>query len=157
MTRLSFGNKRGIGIAEILIASLVLGFMFSALLQLQKSNRYALLQIRSRDGATAVAQDVMDSLSAIGISSLNGVGEDNEIKLKKTRRWESQPGPGANSYTITVDYDVTIKVGDENTYHNTESSKFETIENVFAKKIDVNVAWKLGGNTQSINVSGVLR
>lgn len=148
-------NKRGIGIAEILVASLVLGFMFTALLQLQKSNRYALLQIRSRDGATAVAQDVMDSLSAIGISSLNGVGEDNEIKLKKTRKWESQPG--AVPYTIKVDYDVTVKVSGEDLYHNTETSKFETIENVFAKKIDVNVAWKLGGNTQSINVSGVLR
>lgn len=153
--RCFFGNKRGIGIAEILVASLVLGFMLTALLQLQKSNRIALLQIRSRDGATAVAQEVMDSLSAIGISSLNGVGENNEIKLKKTRKWESQPG--SVPYTITVDYDVTVTVSGEDLYHNTESSKFETIENVFAKKIDVNVAWKLGGNTQSINVSGVLR
>lgn len=153
--RCFFGNKRGIGIAEILVASLVLGFMLTALLQLQKSNRVALLQIRSRDGATAVAQEVMDSLSAIGISSLNGVGENNEIKLKKTRKWESQPG--TVPYTITVDYDVTVKVSGEDLYHNTESSKFETINNVFAKKIDVNVAWKLGGGTQSINVSGVLR
>lgn len=153
--RCFFGNKRGIGIAEILVASLVLGFMLTALLQLQKSNRIALLQIRSRDGATAVAQEVMDSLSAIGISSLNGVGEKNEIKLKKTRKWESQPG--SVPYTVTVDYDVTVTVSGEDLYHNTESSKFETIENVFAKKIDVNVAWKLGGNTQSINVSGVLR
>lgn len=148
-------SKRGIGIAEILVASLVLGFLFTALLQLQESNRIALLLIRSRDGASAVAQDVIDSLSSIGISSLNGTGENNEIKLKKTRRWEGQPG--LVPYTIKVDYDVTVKIGANDVYQNTESSKFETINNVFAKPINVNVSWKTNGFSHSINVSGVLR
>ncbi|MCQ2105298.1 MAG: type II secretion system protein [Fibrobacter sp.] len=155
MSKLVFGNKRGIGITEILIASLVLGFLLTALLQLQESNRLALLRIRSRDGAVDVARDVMDSLSAIGISSLRGVGDDNEIKLQRSRSWEGQPG--LVPYTIKVDYDVTVKVSGDDLFHSTESSKFETIDNVFAKKIDVNVAWQFKGTTQSINVSGVLR
>lgn len=148
-------NKRGIGITEILIAALVLGFLYTALLQLQKSNRDALLIIRARDGATTVAQDIMDSLSAIGIASLRGAGPDNEIKIQRTRTWEGQPGE--ISYTIKVDYDITVKVSGDELYQNTEVSKLDTIHNVFAKRIDVKVGWLFKGTPHSINVSGVLR
>ena len=38
--------KRGFGIVEVLIAAAVLGFLYTALLNLQSGNRDALLRIR---------------------------------------------------------------------------------------------------------------
>ena len=62
--------KRGFGIVEVLIAAAVLGFLYTALLNLQSGNRDALLRIRGRDGATEVAQSLIDSLGALGVASL---------------------------------------------------------------------------------------
>ena len=55
-------HKRGFGIVEVLVAAAVLGFLYMAVLNLQSGNRDALLRIRGRDGATEVAQNIIDSL-----------------------------------------------------------------------------------------------
>ena len=64
-------GKRGFGIAEVLIAAAVLGFLYMAVMNLQSGNRDALLRIRGRDGATEVAQQIIDTLSARGIAELS--------------------------------------------------------------------------------------
>ena len=53
--------KRGFGIVEVLVAAAVLGFLYVAVLNLQSGNRESLLRIRGRDGATEVAQNIIDS------------------------------------------------------------------------------------------------
>ena len=62
-------RKRGFGIMEVMVAALVLGLLYAAICQLQKGNRDALLRIRGRDGATEVAQNVIDDLSSKGLAS----------------------------------------------------------------------------------------
>ena len=64
-------GKRGFGIVEALVAAAVLGFMYMAILHLQEGNHDALLRIRGRDGATEVAQNLIDSLGALGVASLS--------------------------------------------------------------------------------------
>ena len=59
------GKKSGFGIVEVLVAAAVLGFLYVALLNLQGGNHDALLRIRGRDGATEVAQNLIDSLGAL--------------------------------------------------------------------------------------------
>ena len=63
-------SKKGFGIAEVLISAAVLGILYVALLNLQGSNHEALLRIRGRDGATELAQQILDSLSVVGIVNL---------------------------------------------------------------------------------------
>ena len=62
---------RGFGIIEILISIVVLGFLMTALLNLQLGNRDALLRIRARDGAVDVAQDAMTP-SILGCLHIEG-------------------------------------------------------------------------------------
>ena len=64
-----FKNKRGIGIIEVMVAALVLGILYAAVSNLQKGNRETLLRIRGRDGATEVAQNIIDEISAQGLAS----------------------------------------------------------------------------------------
>ncbi|MCQ2097185.1 MAG: type II secretion system protein [Fibrobacter sp.] len=155
--RCFFGNKRGIGIAEILVAAAVLGFLLTALNQLQKSNYESLWRIRARDGANMVAQDVLDSLNAVGIAALSNNNTARIIKLVRSREWESQPG--LLNYTIHVDYDVTVSLSDDAMFQSENTSNYldSPIKHVYAKNATVNVAWKLKGKTHSISVSGVVR
>ena len=82
--------KKGFGIIEVLIAIAVLGFLYVALNHLQTGNRDTLLRIRGRDGAIEVAQQVVDSLSSLGISSLTS-GSTITIDTI-TRTWKGKPG-----------------------------------------------------------------
>ena len=134
--------KRGIGIIEVMVAALVLGILYAAVSNLQKGNREALLRIRGRDGATEVAQNVIDSLGALGLASFTddnliacSDGEANCFTLaktddegnkvaniiKKTRSWMGQPGLKEN--TMTVTYTVDVKFTSDNEF-NTENSTF---------------------------------
>lgn len=133
-----FKSKRGIGILEVMVAALVLGILYAAVSNLQKGNRDALLRIRGRDGATEVAQNVIDSLGALGLASftddnlvpctdaggatiancytLAKLGPDGSTKIKQqisvTRTWEGQPG--IVSHDITVPYTVDVKFSGDN-------------------------------------------
>ena len=73
-------NKKGFGITEVLISAMVLGLLYMAILHMQTGNREALLRIRGRDGATEVAQNMIESLGAQGLSSYT----DASTKLLKT-------------------------------------------------------------------------
>ena len=158
--------KRGFGIVEVLIAAAVLGFLYMAVLNLQTGNRDALLRIRGRDGATEVAQNLIDSLGSLGLASLShekiGMDEDgnlNPIVIDSIKRtWEGQPGIITN--TMTVYYNAEITVSPDADYMSKTSSVLlgeDSIKHVFAKRLDVKVSWRFKSSTQSITVSGVIR
>lgn len=128
-----FKDKRGIGIMEVLVAALVLGILYAALSNLQKGNREALLRIRGRDGATMIAQNIIDSLEALGLASFtddnmidNGDGTFSLAKLDesgnkvaeiitKSRTWHGQPGIG-EGHDMSVNYTVSVSFSGDDEY-----------------------------------------
>lgn len=160
--------KRGVGIVEVLIAAAVLGFLYMAVLNLQSGNRDALLRIRGRDGATEVAQNIIDSLGALGLASLSDakIGTDESGNLNPIiindieRKWLGQPGAVNSSNTMTVLYDAEVTVSPDAEYMAKSSSLLlgtDSSEHVYAKRLDVKVSWQFKSSTQSITVSGVIR
>lgn len=147
--------KAGIGIAEILVASAVLGFLLVALNNLQMSNRESVIRTRSRDAAIEISQEVLDSLSTIGVAALHGDGETNEITLTKHREWKGTPG--IIETTSKMDYTVKVVISLDSVFQNREISKFDTTRHVFVKRLDVNVEWVQKGTPFSINVTGIVR
>jgi hypothetical protein len=158
--------KSGFGIVEVLIAAAVLGFLYMAVLNLQGGNRDALLRIRGRDGATEVAQNLIDSLGALGLASLSddklakdGDGNIKPIEVKNIERvWKGQPG--AIEHDMKVVYDAEVVVSRDEEYMAKTSSMLlntDSIKHVYAKRLDVKVSWKFKSSTQSITVSGVIR
>lgn len=159
-------NKSGFGIVEVLIAAAVLGFLYMAVMNMHGGNHDALLRIRGRDGATEVAQNLIDSIGALGLASLSDdklekdeSGNIKPIKINSIERtWEGQPGAVSN--TMRVYYDAEIYVSNDNEFKTKGSSKLlgtDSIEHVYAKRLDVKVSWKFKNTTQSITVSGVVR
>jgi type II secretory pathway pseudopilin PulG len=156
------GLKRGFGIVEVLVAAAVLGFLYVAVLNLQSGNRESLLRIRGRDGATEVAQNIIDSLKSIGLASLSdekltdASGEIAPIKINGIKRtWKAQPG--TIQYDMTVTYDATVIVSRDSLYTAKSGSQYDSASHMFAKRLDVKVSWPFKNSIQSINVSGVIR
>lgn len=148
-------NKRGFGIMEVLVAMVVLGFLLTALIHLQNSNRNSLLRIRSRDGANMVAQSVIDSLSGVGAAMLPG---DTTLNLSKERTWEGRPGLlSATGHKSTVRYDVVVGISNDSLYRSTEKSSYDSYTHIYAKRLNVKVSWAFKSSTQTIEVSGVVR
>jgi type II secretory pathway pseudopilin PulG len=151
--------KRGFGITEVLVAAAVLGFMYMAIMNMHGGNHDALLRIRARDGATEVAQNLIDSLGALGLASFSDANITNPIVIDSIERtWSGQPGAITN--TIRVYYNAEINVSNDEEYTSKSSSMLlgsDSIEHVYAKRLDVKVSWKFKSSTQSITVSGVIR
>ena len=165
-------GKHGFGIVEVLIAAVVLGFMYMALLNLQTGNRDALLRIRGRDGATEVAQNIIDSLSTLGVAHLTddylvACAENSDAychcepgsytlpKILVSRTWKGQPG--TIDHDMTVEYTAAITVSPDAEYRAQNSTVLQNTSHVFAKRLDVKVCWHFKNATPSIKVSGVIR
>ncbi|WP_406539427.1 type II secretion system protein [Fibrobacter sp.] len=159
-------SKSGFGIVEVLVAAAVLGFMYMAVMNMHGGNHDSLLRIRGRDGATEVAQNLIDSLGALGLASLSDdhLEKDEDGNIKPividpiVRTWQGQPGAVTN--TITVNYRAEITVSNDNEYKTKSSSMLlgtDSVEHVYAKRLDVKVSWQFKNTTQSITVSGVVR
>ena len=169
-------KKSGFGITEVLIAAAVLGFLYMAVLNLQGGNRDALLRIRGRDGATEIAQQIIDSLGTLGLASLaddqlspcgidcltlrdpTAVGKLSQDTIRVSRVWKGQPG--IMETDMKVDYKAVVKVSPDNEFQSTNTSYLlgtDSLKHVYAKRLDVTVCWKFKGANQSITVSGVVR
>ena len=151
-------RKRGFGIVEVLVAAAVLGFLYMAVLNLQGSNRDALLRIRSRDGATEVAQNIIDSLGALGVARLSdaSVGASGKISIPNIERvWKGQPG--AIDHDMKVVYNAEVIVSHDADYMSNNTTMLQSVQHVYAKRLDVKVSWRFKNSTQSITVSGVIR
>lgn len=148
-------SKKGFGIAEVLVSAAVLGFMVVALNRLQVGNHDAFLRIRGRDGAVEVAQQVLDQLKAQGVSAIPSKADaDTAYTLDPIdRQWKRGLGG-----LVTVSYIPTVTVSPTNEYvAESKSNLVGTIQHIYAKQVNVKVAWQYKGSTQSINVSGVIR
>jgi len=157
-------RKRGFGIVEVLVAAAVLGFMYMAVMNMHSGNHDALLRIRGRDGATEVAQNIIDSIGALGLANLYdenlSKNADNTVNYTFEipdieRTWEAQPGIVSNKITVVYKAEVTVSPDDD--YMVTESTLLGDTKHVFAKRLDVRVSWQFKNSTQSITVSGVVR
>ncbi len=155
--------KRGFGIVEVLVAAAVLGFLYMAVLNLQSGNRDALLRIRGRDGATEVAQNIIDSLGALGIASLTDANLPTEdghivpITISNIERvWKGQPGATVD-HDMKVVYNAEVTVSPDADYMTTTSTTLSNVSHVYAKRLDVKVSWQFKSSTQSIVVSGIIR
>lgn len=153
-SRQGITGKRGFGLVEVMVSVVVLGFLYVALLHLQGSNDEAVLRIRGRDGAVQVAQEIMDSLKAVGSAAISSKSdEDLQIQLdSRERKWERGLGG-----TATIKYMPKITVTKTEDYVAGSKSNYETVEHIYAKQVNVVVEWKFKGSTQSVNVSGVIR
>lgn len=150
-----FGKKSGFGIMEVMVSILVLGFLYAALNQLQKSNDEAVHRLRCRDGAIQVAQEIMDSLKAVGSGAIESKeDQDNVIALdSRTRTWERGLGG-----VTTIEYTPELTVSKATDYVATNKSNYESnVQHVYAKQVSIKVSWRFKATTQSINVSGVIR
>lgn len=150
----SFCKKKGFGIVEVLIAAAVLGFMYLALLNLQLGNRQALLRIRGRDAAVEVAQQVLDSLQALGVAAIPCMADGDTTFDGATyvRSWDRGQG-GSSSIT----YSTKLTVKPQTLYESSSKSNFQTSSYVYAKNVVVKVSWPFKGSIQSITISGVIR
>ncbi|MDR3001944.1 MAG: hypothetical protein LBU89_11855 [Fibromonadaceae bacterium] len=139
-----------------MLAAVVLGFLAVGLAQLQKGNREAVLRIRARDGAQAVATEVIDSLKRVGLSSVKITAADSPLDFKKSRTFEGAVGK------TTVDYNVRVgiregKASADQTGLTREDPDVSNLEYDYAKNLDVIVEWKFKNSEQSISMSAVIK
>lgn len=153
-SRQGITGKRGFGLVEVMVSVVVLGFLYVALLHLQGSNDEAVLRIRGRDGAVQVAQEIMDSLKAVGSAAIpSKASKDTLILLSdRNRKWERGLGG-----TVTIKYTPRVTVSKTDNYVAETQSGYESVKHVYAKQVNVVVEWSFKGSTQSVNVSGVIR
>lgn len=149
-----FKHKKGFGITEVLVAAAALGFMYVGVLKMQETNHLSLLRIRGRDGAVEVAQQVLDSMKTVGISSIqskaNAIDEYDGPTI--TKSWARSLGSDA-----TVEYNTRIKVYPENDYLAEGTSQYENVHHVYAKKVEVTVNWTFQNTPLHISVTDVIR
>jgi hypothetical protein len=161
---------------EVVVAALVLGLLYAALSNLQKSNHESLLRIRGRDGATEVAQGILDSLGALGLANFtdealpkDAEGNIKPLETQVTRTWD-RPGIGPDMKVI---YLCSLWVERDSFYQAKTASWItkdpivlgeDSLSHVFAKRINVKVSWPIGPQwpvgpkpIHSINVTGVIR
>lgn len=146
--------KKGFGIVEVMVSIVVLGFLFTALNHLQLGNHKTFLRIRGRDGATEVAQEVLDKLKTQGIESIPSAEDVSTTYTLDpiTRSWER--GLGGQ---VTIDYTPVITVAPTREFTAENKSGRGVEKHVFAKKVNVQINWTFQGSTQSVDISGVIR
>lgn len=150
------GSKVGFGITEVLVASVILGFMCVALNKLQAGNHEAFLRLRSRDAATEIAQNLLDELRAKGSGSIPSDPDPTKDYTYSVDDVERSWARGLGG-TSTVKYSRKITVLRSDAYEADNTSALETISHTYAKQVKVEVSWPFKGSTQSITVSGVIR
>jgi len=142
--------RKGFGILEVLIAAVVLGFLLIGLNLLQKGNREAVLRIRARDAAQIMAQNFIDSLSALGISSV----PMGDMETTKDYIWKGKSG----DITSTVPYTIRATISDEPDLQAEEKSSYAVANtHTPAKKVALTVSWQFKNATQSISEERILK
>ena len=157
--------KHGFGLIEVIAAAVVLAFLLIGLNSVQKGNRESILRVRARDAANVVAQDIIDSLSALGSASVQaGIYDDIQRKHVFTGTVASVTVP----YTVKLDIkeEDGQKVSNNTQYQNAVASSgpgggvaagYLDLTHQIAKQVEVTVNWKFKNSDQSIIVSALVR
>lgn len=147
-------SKKGFGLTEVLVASLILGFLYLAVLQMQVGTSTATLRIRGRDIAVEVAQGVLDDLKSKGASSLDSKDSESTVIPMDTVEREVERGIGKGT---VIKYFPEVTVFKTKNYESKSESLLDTVDHVYAKHVNVKVSWKFHGTDLSINVPGVIQ
>lgn len=147
-------NKSGFGLVEVMVASLILGFLYLAILQMQVGMSSATLRIRGRDVAVEVAQEVLDDLKSKGASALNSKDTESTIIPMDTVERQVERGIGKGA---VIKYVPEVTVFKTRPYESTNNSLLDTVDHVYAKHVNVKVSWKFHGSDLSVNVPGVIQ
>ncbi|MDR1811366.1 MAG: type II secretion system GspH family protein [Candidatus Fibromonas sp.] len=170
----SQNSKRGFGILEVLIASLVLGFLIVGLLYLQKGNREAILRIRARDAANYVATHVLDSIAATGMKAIEKNCASTDPKLIYCNSnykyvFEGKPQMDKKTPGIkpTIDYTVEVFIQDSSDPNNPVNPKIardtsfyasqDSDKDTISQSLNAVVSWSHKNSRQSISVAKVVR
>lgn len=153
--------KRGFGLLEVIVAAIVLAFMLIGLNTLQKGNRESILRVRARDVANVVAQDIIDSLSALGPASVRaGIYEDI---LREHIFTGSVSRLLKDTMQVKVPYMVKLDIREEAWQTVSNTTQFQGVlatldlTHQIAKQVDVTVNWKFKNSDQSIMVSALIK
>jgi len=140
--------KKGFGLIEVLFAAVVLGFLVVGLTRLQLGNREGILRIRARDVANIIAQDVIDSISTLGLAAKIG----GPYKFSDT----TEIGIYDIVYVVK-EAEIEQKAKAETELIKAQTTDKLTLDHEFARQIDVTVSWNFKKSPQSISVSSVIR
>jgi Tfp pilus assembly protein PilV len=149
-------SKKGFGLMEVMAAAVVLGFLIVGLTRLQMGNREATLRIRTRDAAQIVAQQFIDSLSSVGINSIESSIIDPPIEVEY--RWHSKKA--SDTITSKVIYTITGKISDMDSSSEESKLSMDT-KHVMAKEVNLTVSWQpfqdKSRGTQNITLSRIIK
>jgi Tfp pilus assembly protein PilV len=134
--------KKGFGLLEALASMFILALLATAVMVMNYTNHQAALRIATRNEATTIGHRVLDSLQTLGISRVQSgsgsvVGDSTKTVGKSFDRvyhWRA---------TVTT---ITSTVG---------PAGLEVISDR-AKKVDLEVKWKLGVHENLISLSTVV-
>lgn len=141
-------QNSGFGLLEIVASMLIMSFMFSGIMYLHYYNRAIAVRIHSRNEATRIAQNLIDSLSSQGIHNVRNV--DNLVVPGATRTLKSGV-EAQQKYTVQVD---VIDIADSTTV-NVESTDYK-IKHISGKRLNVQVSYEIQGTPFNVNYSTVL-
>jgi len=145
-----FRFNRGFGLLEVMISAVVLGFLLVGLNLMQKGNREAVLRIRTRDAAQIIAQNIMDSLSRLGIESIK---TDNATVDKE---WEGNGGKIVDKRTYTIKWDVENINSIESSDYARSLGNGDTMR-VSAKKVNLTVSWPFKTTNMEIKEERIIK
>jgi len=151
--------KKGFGLLEVMAAAVVLGFLLIGLNLLQKGNREAVIRIRTRDAAQIIAQNFIDSLSRLGISSIDTT-DNNGKNTNVTKKWEGNNGKIIDERTYEINYKIkaveNLKSIDSSDYAKYNSSDVNTVR-MSAKRVDLTVSWLFKNTTLKIKEERIIK
>jgi len=136
--------KKGFGLLEVMAAAVVLGFLLIGLNLLQKGNREAVIRIRTRDAAQIIAQNFIDSLSRLGISSVDTTG-NNDLEKTVDYTWKGNNDKITDKKTYTIKCKIKA-VKDLESVESSDYARARTDPNVdtvhvSAKRVNLTVSW----------------
>jgi len=149
--------KKGFGLLEVMFAAVVLGFLLVGLNLLQKGNRDAVIRIRTRDAAQIIAQNFIDSLSRLGISSVDTTsGKDTTVFYE----WKGNNEKITEKRSYNINYKIEIvddlKSVDSSDYVKYNPSDVNTVH-ISAKRVTLTVSWPFKNTPMSIKEERIIK
>jgi len=129
------------------------------------------LRVRTRDAASFIAHHVLDSLGAVGIYSIQIKqqsdcpkgeydGKESLVYCTKEYKYNFEGNSGSANAPSSISTPISYKVAVEllsNEQKTADSTKFESLNSVYAKSLQATVKWKYKDSEQSIQVAKVVR
>lgn len=134
--------KKGFGLVEALASMFILALLATAVMMMNYTNHQAALRIATRNEATTIGHRVLDSLQVLGISRVHS--DTGTIRGDSTKT-VGKSFDREYHWRATVDT-ITSTVGPAGLEVTSER----------AKKVDLEVKWKLGVHENLISLSTVV-